>query len=105
MRSGWVGLIRAKAETVCSREHRADGSSLTTFRCSSSATLHQRTRDEFNLSDPAFGTKLTSKRFDIGCSGIKTENINIVREFLDRWSRDGNMSENGSKLGSREPFA
>jgi hypothetical protein len=29
----------------------------------------------------------------IGCSGIKTEDINIVREFLDRWSRDGNMSE------------
>jgi hypothetical protein len=28
-----------------------------------------------------------------GCSGIKTEDINIVREFLDRWSRDGNMSE------------
>jgi hypothetical protein len=38
------------------KEHGADGSSLTAFRCSSSATLHQRTCDEFNLSDPAFGT-------------------------------------------------
>jgi hypothetical protein len=28
MRSGWVGLIRAKAETVRSRERGADGSSL-----------------------------------------------------------------------------
>ena len=31
MRSGWAGLIRAKAEIVRSSEHGADGSSLTVF--------------------------------------------------------------------------